>query len=160
MNSKELINFETRLLLVKYGSNAVLEALAGIKNVSIDELHERLGRVEAARSRRREKVVKSPDTLVQELRLPEERMAAIKTIASHYQSRRLFPNLRDVSSFLRRHGVEAKRFKSRNDAFPKLLRVLALLDTRELRSIVDDADRSDSADFAMLADRLMGKSKE
>src|SRR6267143_1141161 len=157
MNSKELINFETRLLLVKYGSNAVLEALAGIKNVSIDELHERLGRVEAARSRRREKVVKSPDTLVQELRLPEERMAAIKTIASHYQSRRLFPNLRDVSSFLRRHGVEAKRFKSRNDAFPKLLRVLALLDTLELRSIVDDADRSDSADFAMLADRLMGK---
>jgi hypothetical protein len=160
MNSKELIDFETRFLLAKYGSHAVFEALAGIKNVTVDELQERLGRVEAARLRRREKVIKSPETLIQELHLPEDRLAAIKTIASRFQARRLFPNLRDVSSFLRRHGVETKRLKSRNDAFPRLLKVLATLDSTRLKNIIDDADRSDSQDFAMLADRLMGKSND
>jgi hypothetical protein len=156
MTTKELVELDTAVLIAKYGLTAVIEAISSAKGISLDQLRERIARVESSRTRRHPKAVKTPDVVIEDLHAAEPRKTQLKAIASLYQSRRIFPNLRDVTIFLRRHGVERRRLKSRNEAFRALATVLSSVDEREIKKIMDEADRPDSDDFAMLANRLMG----
>ena len=87
MSTKEIIELDTALLIAKYGLQSVLEAIATDKGISIGELRERIGQIRSSRPKRRSKVVKSPDALVEEMALPEDRKRDLRGIAQLFISR-------------------------------------------------------------------------
>ena len=101
----------------------------------------------------------SLDELLNRMELEPDKREPVAHLAREFLNKRFLGEMRLVGKFLREHGV-SNAPKTRKDALPKILAVLASLSESELRELVDDCamERSGSG-FAHLAGAIMGSSK-
>lgn len=159
MTTPELLKIQLRLLIAQFGRKTVLEAFAGLTDVTPEQLQEEIARFEATKRTKRPKSDRSLAELVAVLApITEEARNLITTLGRLYESKQFLPNLRDAEEFLRRAGEPIKKHKSRREALSAVLKVLSATPMNELQSLVAQAtNASGQSDYAILANQIMGK---
>lgn len=156
MNTKKFIDYEVSLLLAKYGKRALLAALARKLNLEEGELERTLNEIPSARQSRRSGGRASPPALIESLVSKHpEKGDQLKALLARFENRDFLPELRDVRRFFEDHSRDVGRPRSRQQAFPKLLSLLAELDLMELNSILEGATRSSYSALGVISDEVM-----
>lgn len=155
-----ILRLHVQLLLAQYGREQVQEALNESEDVDLPAVQEGVkllsaptsGNAKPKRRRRR----KSPRELVQTMDLTPEIKPLVERVAAGYDGKEFLPELWRVRKFLESEGMDASRLRSRADALPKVLAVLANRPEDSLRKLISEWERgSGGSDLAVLADAIM-----
>ena len=79
----------------------------------------------------------------------------VEKLARAYKERDFLPEFRDVRRFLESRRISVGKFRSRSDAFPTLLRVLAQHDLEELTAL-DEGRTAAGSDLGLITDQILG----
>ena len=154
---EDLLGLELRLLIARYGKARINEALSTMENVGLATLDVDVKAYEGRtrRSRARPRPRKSIDEMIQEVS-PENSDAEhlIRRLALAYKDRRFLPGLREVKRFLESRRTSAARFRSRADALPAVIKVLAQAEPDELATL---DERTRSGDLGIIANQILGR---
>ena len=156
----QLLDFELRLLIIRYGRRKVLSALAALGDQSLTDLEAQLLALEKIGKVKTRREPKSAQELVATAceGHPELRNL-ILDIVNRYQSRTFLPQLRDVERFLDHRGVQHGYLKSRTTALRHVIQGLSGLSEGELSRLLEDTSPQGQSDFSLLANQIMGKEK-
>jgi chromosome partitioning protein len=149
------LELELRLLVARYGRPQVLQGLAKLTGSTVEAIESQMKEIEQRTSARTSKR-KSTEAILEEItaKNPASRSSLQKLLAL-YESRTFLPHLRSVKSFLERRG-HSTTYKSRHEALPDVMRLLATLGDSELRTILESALRTDtSSDYSLLANEII-----
>lgn len=155
-----ILRLHVQLLLAQYGREQVQEALTESVEVDLSAVQDELKSLSAlaprnAKSKRRRRR-KSPGELIQAMGLDPEIEPLVERVAAGYEGKEFLPELWRVRKFLESEGVDASRLRSRADALPKVLAVLANRPADRLRELIGEWERaSGGSDLAILADAIM-----
>ena len=118
MNDK-FLEFELRLLTLRYGRHELLHALARLGEQTPEELEQQIRRAE---ERRKAKPPRPAimDLVAGECRERPEITELLRALAIKFENRVFLPNLRDVQRFLDRNDAVQGKLKSRNASAPVL----------------------------------------
>jgi hypothetical protein len=159
MMTTDFLKTQLRLLIAQFGRKAVLDALAGLTNVTPDQLQNEIAKLETARSVKSSKREKSLDELL--AALPSTGGKAKELVAQlgrMFEAKRFLPNPRDAEEFLRRKSAPGRKYKSRKEVMGAILKSLSEMPESELESLVAHSnDSGGKSDYAVLANQLMGK---
>jgi hypothetical protein len=156
----DLLDLELRLLLARHGRDRVIAALARVSDTSPEEIEETLREFERSTSRRRVKPQKTVRAILADLKIPSKKIFdLVSEAAGLLEAKVIFPNRREVIAFLRKHGIDRSGAKSRREALPQVLRILSSLDEPQLREVLETASRSGESDYALLANKILGKTQ-
>lgn len=160
---KALLGLELRLLIARHGKPRVSEVLSSIEEFDLATLDSEVKAYEEGRSRRRRaqpRPRKSVDDMIREAS-PENDDAErlIQKLALEYQDRRFLPGLRDVQHFLESRRTSAEKFRSRADALPAVIRVLAKADPGELAEL-DERNEAHGGDLGIIAAQILGRGND
>ncbi len=150
----DLLDIDVRLLLVRYGRNKVLQALARLSEQTVEELERQLHSIQHKSNPKR--VPPSVKELAEAAAQEHPEIAEpLRALAVKFENRTFLPQLRDVQRFLDRIGVSHGKLKSRAAATPTVIRTLANLPPDSLAQLLVDKTSADS-DYALLARAIMG----
>lgn len=153
-----LLELELRLLIARYGRAKVVTVLSRIGKTDLKEVGAAVQDYEESVSRRqsRRKYAQATTEFLQscENATPEARRL-LEILSRAYEDREFLPELRDARDFLRRHGIPATRFRSRQAAFPAILRTLSERTEAELASI-DEERRDLRGPMTIISEHLLG----
>lgn len=153
-----LLELELRLLIARYGRAKVLKALSRIGKTDLKTIEAAVQDYEksvAKKERRRKDVQATAEFLEScETSTPEARRL-LEGLVRAFEDREFLPELRDARHFLQRHGVRAAQFRSRQAAFPVVLRTLSERTEAELASI-DEERRDARGPMTIISDHLLG----
>jgi hypothetical protein len=154
--SDEFLRLEVRLLVLRYGKQQVLRALAAVGDQTIDDLEQQIA---AAESNRKKKTRKAPLTAV-ELAAVESKdkpiiAETLRRLAIAFDNRAFLPQLRDVERFLERGGSPKKKFKSRAAAAPALFHALGQMSHDDLVRLSSQRAVGNESDYSLLARTIM-----
>ncbi len=151
------LDIEVRLLVVKYGFEKVLTALAQAGNTNIEDLRSMLQELERRpKSSQKKRPQQTAEQIVNKLDVDgPEKGELLKTLAHRFDSRVFLPNLRDVRLFLQEHGNEGVP-KARHRAAEPLFRYLADLPLSELRGMVSVEGSQQSSWYSDLSAQIIG----
>ena len=155
---KALLGLELRLLIARHGKARVSEVLSSIEDVDFAALDSDVKAYEEGNTKRRKtRPRKSIDEMIQEAS-PENDDAErlIQKLALAYEDRRFLPGLRDVKHFLESRRTSAEKFRSRADALPAVIRVLAKADHGELAEL-DERNEARGGDLGIIASQILGR---
>jgi hypothetical protein len=153
MNS--LIDIDVRFLLMRYGRDKVLQALARLGEQTVEDLERQLQSIKH-KSAKPKRVPPSAKELAEAAaRERPEINEPLRALAVGFENRTFLPQLRGVQRFLDRTGVSHGKFKSRAAATPTVIRTLAKLPPDSLAQLLVDKTSADS-DYALLARAIMG----
>jgi hypothetical protein len=156
--ASDLLDLELRLLLARHGRERVIDALARVSHKSSEGVEEALTELERSRLSRRAKPQKTIQSILAGFNVSSKEISdLLSKAASLLEAKVLFPSRRDAIVFLRKHGADRGRSKSRREVLPRVLRVLSSLDEPQLREILDNASPSSESDYSLLANKIMGK---
>lgn len=151
------LTLRTQMLVSEFGKKQVLEALATIDGVDVQAVERELaacqGKKGTAKARRR----KSVPELLDQARVRSDSRPALERVAYAYESRRFLPDLAKVRNFLGERGVDPSKLRSRADALPKVIKVLAQESAESLERLLAPT-RNDRGDLGILADHILGSS--
>src|SRR5688500_6885493 len=101
----EFLKTQLRLLVAQFGRRAVLDAMAGLTEITPEQLQEEIVKLENARRAKSSKREKSLDELLAALppRVSETK-ELVAQLGRMFEAKRFLPNLRDAEEFLRRRG--------------------------------------------------------
>lgn len=157
----ELLDLDVRLLVLRYGRQRVLEALAQLGEQSLMQLDAQLRTLQEQSKMARSQGSKKK-TLAEAVATAcgerPEITEALRTIALGFENRTLLPNLRDVARFLDRIGAPTGTLKSRVVAGPILIRALAKLPRQDLEKIVAMEASGHVSDYSLLSQAIMRSS--
>ncbi|MBI4025456.1 MAG: hypothetical protein HY360_10785 [Verrucomicrobia bacterium] len=155
----DILNFEVRFLLAKYGRRKVLEALARARDTTVEQLEQELRKWETARPAKKPRQGPSVEDRLETLRTCESaKLPLVRELGHLYEARLFLPSLRDAEDFLARNGEVQHPPKSRKEALPLVLNVLSALAEFQLKELLADCKRSSSeSDYVLLARQIMGK---
>jgi hypothetical protein len=160
MSTQDFLNTQIRLLIAQFGRRSVLETFAAASGVSPDQIIQEIEKLQAKKRGKESKPPKSLEELIANAAPRPEAYGKIIQLGHLYEAKHFLPNLRDAETFFRRYEASPKKYKSRKDALPVVLKVLSSMPQQELEILVDDLMRSpDQSDYAILAKQLMGKSQ-
>lgn len=153
------LNRQVRLLVARYGREQVMEALS---NAGEAEPPQR--RSAAARSRPKNPPArhprrprKSPQEVVETARVRPEVRPVIERIAVAYEAREILPEPWRVKDLLRSEGLDPRRVRSRADALPKVVAVLAKKAPERLEILLSLwRKHAEQGDLAMFAEAILG----
>lgn len=137
-----------------------MEELASIEDVDLATLELELDEVcrsaelkaaPKARARKR----KSARELARDAARASDAHPVVEHLALAYEGKQFLPELWRVKQFLESHGVMASRIRSRADALPKVVGVLARLSQDDLARLVVEL-RSEGNDLSVLTDQILG----
>src|SRR5262245_4687940 len=130
----ELLDIDVRLLVLRYGRQKVLAALARLVEQTPMELEQQLQALghKISAARRKAPNPSLVEVAASECREHAEIMEPLRTLAVAFENRSFLPNLRDVERFLHRAGASPQKFKSRALAGPVVIRALSKLPKEEL----------------------------
>ena len=156
------LNRQVRLLVARYGREQVMEALS---NAGEAELPQR--RPAAARPRPKnpparhpKRPRKSPLEVVEAAQVDPEVRPVIERIAVAYEAREILPEPWRVKDFLESEGLDPGRVRSRADALPKLVAVLAAKPRERLETLLRLwRKHAEVGDFGMIAEAILGPPK-
>lgn len=157
---KALLGLELRLLIARHGKARVSEVLSSIEDIDLPTLDSDVKTYEEGRARRRRgrpRSGKSVDEMIREIN-PENPDAErlVRKIALAYEDRRFLPGLREVKRFLESRRISAERFRSRADALPAVIRVLAEASAGELAAL-DEKNEARGGDLGIIARQILGR---
>jgi hypothetical protein len=151
----DLLDIDVRLLLVRYGRNKVLQALAHLSEQTVEDLERQLQAIQQ-KSTKPKRLLPSVKELAEQAAQEHSEIAEpLRTLAVRFENRTFLPQLRDVQRFLDRAGVAHGKLKSRAAAAPTVIRTLAKLPPDSLAQLLVDKTSADS-DYALLARAIMG----
>ena len=157
------MNRQVRSLLARYGRKQVLEALA---NAEATEAPKRRA-AGTARARpknspagRTGRPRKTPLEVVEAARVAPEVRPVIERIALAYEAKEILPEPWRVKHFLAQEGLDPDRVRSRADALPKVVDVLAKKPRERLETIFEGwRKHAEIGDLGMLAEAILGPRK-
>jgi len=156
VSQEDLIGLEVRLLLARYGKRRVLEALAAIHQVDLAAIETEIERYEARAKDKKRSRRKGIPELVEDARLDRAMRSIVEKIAYAYESKEFLPELRAVKRFLESQGISADKLRSRADALPKVIDVLAHQSKEGLEKLVADSKKAGRGDLGVIADQILG----
>lgn len=158
------LTLELRLLVLRYGRQAVVRALAGLGMQSVELLELELEALEERKKAQRKGAGRKPatastaDLVADSFRDRPELIPRVEVIIRQFENRTFLPQLRDVHRFLDRAGLTRGRVKSRKEATRPFITALAMLPSEELLELSRISQHGAESDFALLAREIMGSS--
>ena len=154
------LNRQVRLLVARYGREQVMEALS---NAGEAELPQRRT-APVARTRPKSPPAKRPKMsrksaleVVAAARVDPEVRPVIERIAVAYEAREILPEPWRVKDLLRSEGLDPRRVRSRADALPKVVSVLAKKAPERLEILLSRwRKHAEQGDLAMFAEAILG----
>ena len=156
---KALLGLELRLLIARHGKARVSEVLSSIEDVDLPALDSDVKTYEEGKLRRRAtrpRPRKNVDEMIREAS-PENPDAErlVRKLALAYEDKRFLPGLREVKRFLEFRRISAEKFRSRADALPAVIRVLARAAPNELAAL-DERNDTRGGDLGIIAGQILG----
>ena len=154
---KDLLELEIRLLIARHGKPRVSEALSSIEAdlPTLDtDVKDYASKSRKRRARPRHK--KDIDEMIREVHPDNpdvERL--VRKLALAYEQKEFLPELRRVKSFLESRGALDKKIRSRADALPAVILVLARSGLDELTALAEKKSTRDS-DLGIIANHILG----
>ena len=154
---KTLLDLELRLLVARHGKAQIARALSAIESVDLTLIDDDIKSYE--RKKTKEGAHRGPEKSIEEMvGQANPRPAArdlVEKLAHAYKKRDFLPEFRDVRRFLESRRISVSRFRSRADAFPTLLRVLAQCNPEELTAL-DERRTAAGSDLGIITDQILG----
>ena len=160
MSTQNYLQYEIILLLAKYGERHVLNALASHLHMSADVLEARLREMTQLKPRVTTKKHSDSSAFIESLIVQHQDKAEyLKTLFSRFQNKTFLPELKDVKRFYNRYATDLGKLKSRTAAVPKLFKLIANLDTKDVANLTDDFKAGEYSSLGILADEIMKREK-
>ena len=158
------LNQQARRLLARYGRRQVLDAIAAAEAARVSgklrAAETEPTRTKAAARSRTTRRRKTATEVVEAAQVDSEIRPVAERIAAAYESRQILPELWRVRKLLASEGVDPDRVRSRADALPKLIRVLAGHPRERLEYLLNGwREHVERGDLAILADAILGPAK-
>jgi hypothetical protein len=153
----DIITLEIKLLLLKYGRDSVLRALAQADEIPINELSALIAQKKPkAKSQGRKRNLKPEEFVESRQGLDSERKTLLLALARRYTNRTFLPTWSQIEEFVHQHTGENFRASNRQRAWPAIYRVLSELSLNELSSVEkESANREDKSDYEVLAGGIL-----
>lgn len=160
--NETLLDLELRLLIARHGKTRVSEVLSAIGDVDLAVIDSGIKAYEekAKRNKTQRRRRKSIEQMVRNANpesLDAERLIA--KLARAYEDREFLPALREAKYFLESRGVPVAKFRSRADALPAVLRVLAQTRLDDLQ-VLDENRRVHGSDLGIITDQILGRGND
>jgi hypothetical protein len=160
MSYSKFLDYEVVLLLAKYGKSAVLGALAKQLALTPEQLEAFLQRPPARQSDTRSTKRPSLSDLVTQLAQEHPTKAEVlRTLHGRLENRTFLPQLRDVRRFFDRHEHSLGNTKSRSEALPSVLKLLAELDVTELEGLCQAQPENTRSSLGLLSDAILRRDR-
>lgn len=160
MGTQNYLDYEIILLFAKYGERQVLDALSSHLNMLPGVLETRLKEMRTLKPRATVKKRTDPQTIIGSLVVQyPDKAQYLKTLFSRFQNRTFLSELKDVKRFYNQYAADIGKVKSRTDAIPKLFKIIASLDIKELTTLCDDFRTGEYSSLGILADEIMKSEK-
>lgn len=157
--STDLLDLHLKLLVLEHGRARVVQTLARVNKVSEANLESQLAATAKVKAAKSAKVRPTPDELLARMELPPAKRESLATLVREFTNKRFLGELRLVEKFFREHGVKTVP-KTRMDALPKVLSVLATLSESELGELLAVSENASAGSgFAHLAGAIIGPSQ-
>ncbi len=154
---KEILEIEICLLVLKYGIDEVLKALALVQDVSVEELKVSIKRLEERKLAKPKRSFISAVEVVSNMKINgSEKAALLRSLALRFDNKTFLPVLRDVRTLLDRFHVETRSIKSRQESVRKLFDHLASLPMSDLKNVDEDNPAEQDSVFSELAGEIIG----
>jgi hypothetical protein len=161
MGTQDLLQYEIVLLLAKYGEKQVLKALADHLGVTHEALEASLKAIHTLVPRVTKKKRPDPQTTIDSLVTQHpDKAEYLRILLSRFQNRTFLSEFKDVKQFFHRRGSDLGKVKARAAVVPKLFKLLATLDTKELTILCEDVRTGDYSSLGILADEIMKSEKK
>lgn len=182
-----ILNLQVQLLLAQHGRRRVIEAVADADGADLESIQKELdamrtrseGRAKPTGKTRRKKELdamrarseggtkptrktrrKSARELIEAARIDPGVKPLVERIATGYEDKEYLSELWRVKRFLESEGVDVTRIRSRADALPRVIEVLANRSPERLEALLKSWGRRGSRnDLAVLAEAIMGSGK-
>lgn len=156
--SDKFIDIDVKLLVLRYGRDKVLAALARLVEQTPAEIEHQLQTLERrpAIGRKNKPSLSLTEVAESECASRAEIFGVVRTLAIAFDSRSFLPNLRDVHRFLDRIGAPNPKLKSRDAAGPVVIRALSKLPADQLANLASTHVSSGESDYALLSRAIMG----
>ncbi len=158
--NQSLLDLELRLLIARYGKTEVAKALSGIGSTDLTAIKAGVEDYEdgAKRSKAQRRTEKSIEEMVREVNpLNPDVAHLLEKLARAYENKEFLPELREVKRFLEARDIPTLKIRSRRNAFPIVLQVLAPCSIDELRKL-DEEKRGSRSDLGIITDQILGRS--
>lgn len=153
----DLLDMHLKLLVLEHGRARVVQSLAHVNGVSEASIESQLATAERAKAVKSARIPPTPDELLARMDMPTAKRDCLATLTREFVNKRFLGELRLVGKFLREHGVNTVP-KTRAQALPKVLSILATMPETELNELISDTtNEQGSSGFAHLAGAIMGK---
>jgi hypothetical protein len=162
MNQDEIfLDLSLRLLVVQHGKMRVTEALSAIKDVDTAVIRSEIETCEDQVKRKiaRQRSRKSIEETIRDAK-PDSpgAQSVIERLVLAYERKEFLPELRDVRRFLESRLPSPVRLRSRADALPVVVGVLARCGLDELH-LLDRRTRARGGDLGIITDQILGRGK-
>ena len=159
---KDLLGLELRLLIARHGKARVNEVLSSIGDTNLATLDSDVKAYEGRtrRSKARSRSRKSIDEMIREANLENPNAERfIRKLALAYEDRQFLRELREVKRFLESRRTSAAKFRSRADALPAVIKVLAQTEPDELATLVE-RKATPGGDLGIIANQILGRGND
>ncbi len=155
--TQDLLDIDIRLLLLRYGRPAVLQALARQGDQTVEALEQQLQTLADRKASKAKRAKPSLLDLVAAQASDRPDIAEhLRRLALGFEHRTFLPQLRDVQRFLDRAGTAHGKLKSRAVAAPLIIKTLARLSADELARLTAAEATGKESDYTVLARAIMG----
>ncbi len=158
--TSSMLDIEIRVLVVKYGFDNVLKALAGTSAATVDEIRQMLDAQERRpRGKRRSPRPLTASEVVATLKVDSStKREVLVDLAQQFDGKVLFSELRHVLRFLEQHRIDA-RPKSRASSVRVLFSHLAQLSDEELKNLAAESRTGGDSWYSDLSSEIIGKTE-
>lgn len=154
---KDLLNIEIRLLIQKYGYQAIMQSLADIKETSIEEITDLVIALENSKKQANNpKKAKNDIDLILKQVANHDNSELLIELLNRFQNKTFLPQLKDVKRFLERLGMNVGNINLRASSAKKLFGKLQSLRKEELESILEEVPINGESAFSALANEIIG----
>lgn len=157
MSQNTILNLQVRLLIAQYGKRQVLQSFADNEGVSPEEIEHEIELIEVNAKRKKQRPKKSLAERLQDVHLSDPvAKLALDKLAHRYDAKEFLPDLRNVKRYLESQGVPTEKLRSRLDALPKVINVLASQPVDQLQKLLEESLTSRRGDLGMITDQILG----
>lgn len=158
MTPQQFLRYQLALLLASNGQDSLLTCLSDLMKLSTQELDvliKDIEKLDVYRAKKPKRATAQASNIERLAAQNPEKADQLRALNTRLENRTLFAELRDVRRFLESHSIVTKSLKSRTDALPKLLNVLATLDLSELKSLVESPSSADYSSLGVISDHIL-----
>jgi len=160
MTSRELLDLEVSLLLIRYGRKSLLQAIARRSHVDDETLNKEFDNLLNSKLHLTIKNKSKPKVfdLNKILLGKEEKSPYLHKLLTQFENKIFLPELKDIKRFFIRHEKESP--KSRALAKLPLFLLLVELEIPELKKLIDQSTANgENSALGLISDEILGRNK-